>query len=152
MPPNKGCLPAAVKFLAARDHSEQDLRRKLLRRYDAAETDAAIAVLKARGYLDDRALAHRLAARYVEEGQYGRRGIQARLTGRGLPADAVDAALAGYDAAGEYERAAALIRRQFRTAKANDTARAGRFLAARGFAAETITALLSRVFGYGEND
>lgn len=152
MPTNKGCLPAAVKFLAARDHSEQELRRKLLRRYDAAEIDAAITTLKNRGYLDDSALAGRLAARYIEDGEYGRFGIRVRLTGKGLPAAAVDAALAGYDVSAEYERAAALAKRQFRAATAADIPRVGRFLAARGFAADTVTKVLARIFDYSEYD
>ena len=149
---NKGCLPTAVKFLAVRDHSEQDLRRKLFRRFDAAEIDAAIAILKSRGYLDDASLAGRLAARYIEDGEYGRFGIKVRLTGKGLPADAVDAALAGYGADAEFERAAALVRRQFRAATAADVPRVGRFLAARGFSVDTIKKVLSRGFGYCEDD
>ncbi len=152
MAPSKGCLPAAVKFLATRDHSEQELRRKLGRSYDREEIDAAVAVLKARGYLDDAALTRRLAARYIEEGQYGRLGIRARLEGRGLPPAAVDAALEEFTDTRECELAVALIGRRFPQATAADIPKAGRFLAARGFAADTITTALGRVFGYFGND
>ncbi len=147
---NKACLPAAVKLLAARDHSEQELRRKLLRRYDAAEIDAAVAVLKTRHYLDDTALTGRLAARYAAGGQHGLYGIKAKLREHGLPAAAIDAALAGYDAAREYEWAAALCRKRFTDAAAGDIPKAGRFLAARGFAAETITRVLRNMYDYDE--
>ncbi len=152
MATSKGCLPTAVKLLAARDHSEHDLRRKLSRRFDEADIDAAVAILKTRGYLDDAALARRQASRYIADGGHGRIGIIARLEGRGLPAEAIDAALAGYDTDGEYERAAALVKRQFPWAAVADAPKVGRFLAARGFAAETITTLLGRVFDYYEGD
>jgi regulatory protein len=150
MAANKGCLPAAVKLLANRDHSERELRQKLLRRYGAAEIDDAVAVLKARHYLDDAALTCRLAARYANDGQHGVWGIRAKLLERGLPAAAIDAALAGLDAACEYEWAAALCRQRFPAAQAGELPKIGRFLAARGFAAETITALFGRLYGYDE--
>jgi len=148
MASSKACLPAAVKLLAGRDHSEQELRRKLLRRYDAAEIDAAIAILKARGYLDDDALAGRLAARCIDDGQHGRHGIRRRLLERGLPKAAIDAALAGYDADADYDRAAALAARKFPEGEAADATRVGRFLAARGFDGETVLAVLRRLYGY----
>ncbi|MDT8901375.1 regulatory protein RecX [Anaeroselena agilis] len=146
--PSRACLPAAVKLLAARDHSEQELRRKLLRRYGGEETDAALAVLKARGYLNDDYLAGRLAARYIEDGQHGRLGIRRRLMERGLSKTAVDAALAGYDPSGEYDRAIALAARRFPRATAADAPKVGRFLAARGFDGETVLAVLRHAYGY----
>ena len=148
MASNKACLPAAVKLLAAHDHSEQELRRKLLRRYDPEETDAAIAVLKARGYLNDAALAGRLTARCIEDGQHGRLGIRRRLMERGLPKALIDTALAGYDAAADYDRAASLAARKFPEGGAADAPKVGRFLAARGFDGETVLAVLRRLYGY----
>ncbi|MDR7865542.1 MAG: regulatory protein RecX [Sporomusaceae bacterium] len=148
MASNKACLPAAVKLLAARDHSEQELRRKLLRRYDPEETDAAIAVLKARGYLNDAALAGRLAAKCIDDGQHGRLGIRRRLIERGLPKTLVDTALAGYDPAADYDRAATLAARKFPEGEAADAPKVGRFLAARGFDGETVLAVLRRFYGY----
>ncbi len=148
MASSKACLPAAVKLLAVRDHSEGELRRKLLRRYDAAEIDAAITVLRARGYLDDDALARRMAAKYMDEGLHSRHGIRRRLLERGLPKAAVDAALAGYDSGADYDRAAALAARKFPGGEAADAARVGRFLAARGFDGETVLAVLRHLYGY----
>jgi regulatory protein len=151
MAPSKGCLPAAVKLLAARDHSEQDLRRKLRRSYGEAEIEEAVSVLRTRGYLDDAALARRLAARYIEEGQYGRLGIRARLGKQGLPSAAVDAALTGFSDASEYAPAAALVNRRFPRKTPADAPKAGRFLAVRGFSAETIMTVLGRIFDYRED-
>jgi regulatory protein len=148
MASSKACLPEAVKLLAIRDHSEQELRRKLLRHYGEEETDAAIAVLKARGYLNDEALAGRLAARCIDDGQHGRLGIRRRLLERGLPKAAIDAALAGYDPAADYDRAAALAARKFPEGSAADAPKVGRFLAARGFDGETVLAVLRRLYGY----
>ncbi len=148
MPSNRACLPAAVKLLAARDHSEQELRRKLLRCYGEEEIAAAVAVLKARGYLDDDALVGRLAAKCIEDGQHGRLGIRRRLMERGLPKAAIDAALAGYDLAADYDRAAALAARRFPDGTAADAPKVGRFLAARGFDGETVLAVLRQVYGY----
>lgn len=148
MASSKACLPAAVKLLAVRDHSEQELRRKLLRRYTPEEIDAAIAILKARGYLNDEALAGRLAARCIDDGQHGRLGIRRRLMERGLPKAMIDDALAGYDPAADYERAAALAARKFPEGEAADAPKVGRFLAARGFDGETVLAVLRRLYGY----
>jgi DNA-binding response OmpR family regulator len=46
MAANKGCLPAAVKLLANRDHSERELRQKLLRRYGAVRDVTVFADLE----------------------------------------------------------------------------------------------------------
>jgi regulatory protein len=148
MKPAKACLPAAVSLLAARDHSERELRRKLLRRYEAAEIDAAIAVLRARGYLNDEALTRRLAERYIEEGEHGRLGIRHRLEVRGLPSAAIDAALAGFDGNAEYDRASRLASRRFPEMSKAEAVKVGRFLASRGFSGETVMAVLRRMYGY----
>ena len=151
MATNKGCLPAAVKLLAARDHTEHELRVKLARRYDEAEIDAALATLRNRGYLDDAALAARLATQLLESGQYGLSGIEDRLLRRGFPAAVATAAVSALPEAEEYPRAAALARRHFPAAERDDILRAARFLASRGFAAETVLLVLENVYRFEEN-
>jgi regulatory protein len=148
MKPTKACLPAAVSLLAARDHSEEELRRKLLRRYGAEEIDAAVVVLRARGYLNDAALTRRLAERYIEEGEHGRLGIRHRLERRGLPSVAIEAALAGFGGDAEYDRAAKLAGRRFPDGSKAEAVKVGRFLAGRGFSGETVMAVLRRMYDY----
>lgn len=151
MATNKACLPTAVKLLAARDHSEHELRAKLVRRYDEAEIDAALATLRSRGYLDDAALAARLAAQLLESGQYGLRGIEDRLLRRGFPTAVVETAVSAFPESDEYPRAAALARRHFPAAGRDDIPKVARFLASRGFAAETVLLVLEKVYRFAEN-
>lgn len=151
MATSKGCLPAAVKLLATRDHSERELRTKLARRFAAADIDTALDTLRTRGYLDDAGLAARLASQLQGTGKYGLNGIKARLNARGFPAAAIAAALAALDKADECPRALALARRQFPAPERGDAPRIGRFLAGRGFASAAIVRVLETLCGYEEN-
>jgi regulatory protein len=146
-PPNdRPCLQAAVKLLAARDYSEQELRQRLTAAgYPAPAVDPAIADLTRRHYLDDAALCMRLAAKYQAAAKYGVNAIAARLKQRGLPQDLIQAALAGYDRAADTTRALELVQRRFPVPHAVPAGKIGRFLAGRGFAAGTIDEVLRQV-------
>jgi regulatory protein len=157
----------ALALLAQREHSETELRRKLLRHARAesavgsagnteppschrrgvddedvtARVDAVIEWLRAHHYLsDERFVESRIHARVS---RYGNLRIRQELAQHGL-ALATDTAQALKDS--ELERATEVWRRKFGqpAADAADRARQSRFLAHRGFSAEVIAAVLRR--------
>lgn len=152
----------AVAWLAQREHSELELRRKLARRLQAdlaaaaeaagedaaaddavdkaaAQVDALIAWLIERGYLDEqRFVASRV---HVRSGRYGVRRIEQELARHGLALPADDARELRL---GEFDQATALWQRRFGAAPANprEAARQARFLAGRGYSAEVVRRVL----------
>ncbi len=167
----------AVGWLAQREHSERELRRKLLtrlRRADAAEAtraasgqlpapnpvepaeaqtkvDAVIAWLIEQGYLDERRFVEsRVHARAA---RFGSARIAHELAQHGVELDP-DAALALRGS--EFERARAVWQRRFGgmpvAGDVRAAARQARFLAGRGFAAEVIWRVLRSAGTAGDAD
>lgn len=155
----------ALQHLAQREHTRAELRAKLLRWAQALETaasavqpaasgrparaaapapsetdvDTLLEHLQQRGLLSD--------ARFVEArvnaraARYGNRRIEQELRQHGAP---LPPALRGELQASEFDRACAVWARKFGQAPANpaERARQMRFLAGRGFGAETISRVL----------
>ena len=137
----------AVKLLGSREHSRQELRRKLNARHaDTDLTEAVLDDLEQRGLLSD----ERFAESYVDQRSrkgYGPLRIRAELAERGidgaLSARWVDARSCDWDAV--LEDAAA---RKFGDAPVTDMqalARRGRFLEQRGFPISLVRRYLDRV-------
>lgn len=148
----------AVAWLAQREHSELELRRKLARRLQAdraasadavdaddtsaeasAQVDALIAWLLERGYLDERRfIASRL---HVRSGRHGPRRIEQELARHGLALPDDDARQLRL---GEFDQARAVWKRRFGAAPADprETARQTRFLVGRGYSAEVVRRVL----------
>jgi regulatory protein len=150
----------ALQWLAQREHSRDELRRKLLthaRRHEeamaeqadgqpqaasgeprpdrATEVDALLDWLQAHHYLsDERFVESRVHAR---EQRFGNRRIRQELRQHGLELDDARAAALRQT---ELERARAVWARRFGTVAADAAGRArqARFLAGRGFSAEVI--------------
>jgi regulatory protein len=142
----------ALQWLAQREHSRVELRRKLLRAArlrDAKVEEAADAGPEIDALLDWLVTHRHLSeARFVEsrvharEQRFGQRRIAQELKQHGA---ALDAESATRLRASEFERARAVWARKFGAAPAADaTARAKqmRFLAGRGFAADVIQRLV----------
>jgi regulatory protein len=143
--PSLSLKARALQWLAQREHSRIELRRKLLRRarLDAqdGDDDPTPAVeqlldwLEAEQHLSPgRFVASRL---HVRAPRYGNLRIRQELAQHGLSPDAAQAhALA----ASELERARALWQRRFGTPPADITERARqmRFLAGRGFPSDVV--------------
>jgi regulatory protein len=138
----------ALQWLAQREHSRLELRRKLLRaarERDREVEDAPDAQAEVEELLDWLAAERHLSeARFVEsrvharEARYGSRRIAQELAQHGA---ALDAATAERLRAGEFEHArAAWVRKFGAEAAADAAARAKqmRFLAGRGFATDVI--------------
>jgi regulatory protein len=145
----------ALQWLAQREHSRIELRRKLLRRarLDAqdGDDDPTPAVEQLLDWLE--AEQHLSPGRFVESRlhvrapRYGNLRIRQELAQHGLSPDTQQAQAL---AASELERARALWRRRFGTPPADIAARARqmRFLAGRGFSADVVR----RVVGGREDD
>ena len=83
----EGPLATAVRLLARRDHSEQELRSKLKqRRFSSSEIDAAIERVKNEGYLDDERIKLLKIEKLVREQRSGLHSILGKLRSIGLTA------------------------------------------------------------------
>jgi regulatory protein len=125
-------LGAATRALARRDRSVVGIADYLARRgVGRKERAEAVDRLTDIGYLDDARFARGRARSLAERG-YGDEAVRFELEREGVPADQVDAAVAGL--AAERERALAVLR-------GSRSALAGiRKLAAKGFSADSIEA------------
>ena len=123
-------LAAGVRALARRDRSEQGLRGVLERRgVREKEREETVATLRRHGALDDGRFAVARAAALAERG-LGDAAIAFRLERDGVDQEQSAAALAALEP--ERDRAVRLAGRR------GTGARAARWLAARGFAPESI--------------
>ena len=134
-----------MRFLARREHSRQELRRKLLPKVaEGEDLDALLDELTRRGWLSD--------ARFVEHvtrakaRRFGPARLAHYLKSRGVDDDAI---AAGVRAAGEEGVAsiATVWQSRFDAAPANDRERARqvRFLQGRGFALEDVLRFLRHI-------
>jgi regulatory protein len=126
-------LGTAVRSLRARPISEQRLRERLRSRgvrRDAEET--AVGTLTEAGFVDDGRLARGRAVALAERG-WGNAAIEARLTGEGLRAPDVEAAVTELEP--ETDRAGALV-------AGLPPRKAWSLLQRRGFDSETIESVL----------
>lgn len=126
----------ALGLLTRREHSRQELARKLMQRgVDAGDAHAAVDTLAAAGWQDDVRFAAFLVRSRAGSG-YGPAFIRAELGTHGLDEAAIKAAIEGFE--GDWAgNARDLLRRRHPGAMAGDWAsqrRATGFLLRRGFA------------------
>lgn len=128
----------ALKLLAAREHSRQELERKLAQHeQEPGQLKQALDELQARGFIDAQRVADSVLHRRA--GRLGAARIRQELQAKGLDAETVATAVAGLQAT-ELERAREVWRRKFGEPAADPAGRAKqmRFLLARGFGAEVV--------------
>ncbi len=123
-------LSRALALLSRRAYTEAELRKKLAD-YPEAEVEAALARLRAWGYLDDQALAEAFVR--GRAGRYGRYRLARDLLARGVPEALVEELVTDL---AEEEAAVSLLARRWARYR-GDRARAVRFLLGRGFSLET---------------
>jgi regulatory protein len=141
---------SAVRLLGSRDHSREELRRKLRARFgDEQLIDQVLAGLQARHLLSDR----RFVENYIEQRSrkgFGPLRIRAELGERGIPADLLAECLD--EAAPDWgELLDAAAGRKFGDRPASDRrelARRGRFLEQRGFPISLVRRYLERISGF----
>ena len=138
---NKSALQKATDLLANQEQSSAVLRKKLLaRKYDAAEVDAAIEKLKNYKYLDDEDACRTQFERFYSENRLGVQEIVLKLIRRGFDKDFIENLIP--NDINEHERRVAekLLAKKF--PENLETSKAWRFLAAKGFDSEIISAAI----------
>jgi regulatory protein len=135
---------AAMRLLACREHSLQELRGKLLHRGHAqAAVDAVISQLAARQLISDARFAGSLVRHGLARG-HGPVRIRAELHRQGIAEDLIQAEFAAADC--DWAQLAARVRaRKFGTPKpasSAERAKQSRFLQYRGFTTDQIRAAL----------
>lgn len=130
----------ALALLARREHSREELSRKLLDRgYESTAVEAVLSSLEGQKLLSDARFVQEFVAARVRRGS-GPLKIREELRGRGVAGELVDEALAGLKA-GSAAGAEAARRKRFGVALPRDMqerARQARFLQQRGFSMEDI--------------
>ncbi len=132
----------ALKLLAGREHSRQELERKLAaHEAEPGQVRQALDELQAKGFLDEQRVVDSLLHR--RGGKLGAGRIRQELQAKGIEADKVAAAMVALKGS-EVERARAVWRKKFGAPPADAAGRAKqtRFLAARGFGGEAIRRVL----------
>ncbi|MFN3397633.1 MAG: recombination regulator RecX [Sulfurimicrobium sp.] len=132
----------ALGFLSRREHSRLELKRKLAPyAEDEQEVESLLADFTTRGWLSEARFTEQVM--HARRGKYGARRIVHELKEKGVSADAVAAILPELRAS-ELETARAIWARKFGILPqdARERARQMRFMASRGFGAETITKVL----------
>lgn len=132
----------ALRLLSQREHSRDELRRKLARYVqEGDDLDAVLDELQAKDFISE--------ARVVESTVHRRANglgaarIRQELQGKGIAPDLVQRAVADLHNS-EFQRAHALWVRKFSAlpGDAKERGRQGRFLLTRGFSAEVIHRVL----------
>ena len=142
MPRERSLRERALGFLARREHSRTELRRKLAPHAESpADLDALLEDLIQRKLLSESRFAE--ARVHVLTRKFGAARIEHDLRAKGISKEA--AASAAREARiTEFERALEIWRRKFgaRASDLKERARQARFLLARGFSTEVINRIL----------
>ncbi|RJO68062.1 MAG: regulatory protein RecX [Myxococcales bacterium] len=149
MPSSKARPPdnpfdAALRLLAAREHSRKQLETKLLKRgYAPEDVAAALTKLGQLAYLDDSRFARALAREFMGRRMRGEGYVLAKLRGAGISEAVAQNAVA--EARGEIDGPAqcrALAEKKLVSLREADPKRRrdklARFLSGRGFAADMV--------------
>ena len=142
-------LEKAMRILSARGCSVAELTAKLRRAgYTADDTRQAVEECVRRRYLNDELLAEDCTAMWRERG-HGSRSIRYKLRQRGLSAALTENAIAATSEQEEASAVGAIESRLYSLLREPDIrrrrAKALRFLAARGFSGEAVSAAMRRL-------
>lgn len=133
----------AVKWLAASDKTEAEIRVRLERKgFEQEVITSALLELKERRWLDDARVLEREADQARLSPVIGVEKARHKMLQRGLDDDAVAAELENWEPDEEATKAESFLRRKM----IENPAQAARLLAARGFQEEAIRTALDRVF------
>lgn len=132
-------LEAALRAVASRERTEQELRDFLARRkFEPDVIDDVVAAVREEGLVDDAGYARRYAEDRRLLDQWGNERIARDLARRGVERELVDAALAGHGRSDELAVAIELLDRRFPMPFDGDRERdkAWRMLVRRGYEPE----------------
>ena len=136
----------ALRLLSTREHSRAELERKLANHEEVPGSLAqALDELQAKGFISDQRVIESVVHRRA--GNLGALRVRQELQAKGLDKEAVSQAVAELQAT-ELERARGVWQKKFDAPPADAAARAKqmRFLAARGFGADTIRRVVAGAF------
>ena len=137
----EGPLETAVRSLASRDHTETELRLKLLRKdYVGPEVDNAIERLRDMGYLNDERMKQRTIEKMILEKRHGLRGITGKLRQMGFEVSG-EQVREYYSEDEEWSIACQLVQKHFQSMDSDVFPRLARFLANRGFSSTVMNRL-----------
>jgi regulatory protein len=107
-------LKLAYAYLNRRERTEVEVRRHLeARGIDSGAAEAALAIIRREGYLDDARFARLFAQDRRHLDQWGSDRIRRSLLARGLDRELVETTLSEAPPEDELERARALLQRRF---------------------------------------
>lgn len=139
------CLDYAYRLLARRDHSEQELRAKLLAKsFTEDEVIRTVARLQEQKYLNDTRLAADQSERLNARG-FGPKGIKAKLARKGFSSKTIDHVLAAHETRDVYASARRLLASRFSAdalQQSRTYARAFRLLLRRGYSQEVVESVM----------
>ena len=148
---------SALRLLARRDHSREEMRRKLrAREFTPQETEAALRWLEEREMLDDRRYAEKLAISLAREKLLGPQRLSQKLFQKGIPAELAREALEKADellAAGERLRTIIRLKLKGRSPEEIDPEERRKlvgYLRQRGFSWEDIREAFRETGGFTE--
>jgi regulatory protein len=142
--PQKQAWEEAIRFLAQRARSEQEVHRRLIRHHPEERVSVILARLAANGWVDDR----QYACQYVNSRRsYGRRRLLQELRRKGIPPEIAQSAVSDLLSDGEMlEAAHQLAAKRLASMTGVDREKASRrlygLLVRRGFAGEIITRVI----------
>ena len=150
---------AALTYLSYRSRSIGEVRKRLLQKgFDADDVGEVIARFTDLGYLDDKRFAEEWV-RFSAKGKgWGRRRIIQELAAKGIERETIDGAVACLSVENERVTARTALEawRRKRTAPTPSSLRerqsAYQHLMRRGFATETVIAVIKELLPAGEND
>jgi regulatory protein len=155
----KNAQQSAFRLLAIRDHSCEELRRKLVERnFSAGEIEEVLRSLEAGGFLDDARYADRLARSLAESRLFGARQIRQKLFRKGIPTQLIEQALqTAEEALSSEDRLQRLLKSKLKNRDPEqlppkEKQKLANTLHQRGFLWEQIAGALSESGGYGENE
>lgn len=88
---------SAMFSLDMRDHSEKEIRQKLIRKYDEHSVDSAVEKLIGLGLINDRRYAELLTRELFERKKYGKNRVRSELFRRGIASDIINEVIEAYE-------------------------------------------------------
>lgn len=88
---------SAMFSLDMRDHSEKEIRQKLIRKYDEHSVDSAVEKLIGLGLINDRRYAELLTRELFERKKYGKNRVRSELFRHGIASDIINEVIEAYE-------------------------------------------------------
>lgn len=140
----EGPLETAVRLLARRDHSEQELQIKLKRSgYSSEIINSVVEQLRMKGYLDDEKIKRQSIEKLIAERHYGSRMIIGKLRLKGLSVS-LEELRQCYSIKDEMDTAEKLINKRFDAYNAETCPKIIRFLNNRGFSQDVLSRMAEK--------